>query len=256
MHAVVFDNLFQIVVPLTFLAIWALTSLLNREAQPLPPRLGRPQPPVGPGPGPGPGPGGFGPGSAAVATSVSRLEGLNRDAMGRRGPAIMAPAPRPGGRGDDEILIIEETRRPGRSAPLAMANPATRTGTPGGSGTRRASRSRPSPPAAAKRSEPAGSRSLSGALAAPMPLVQPMSRTINLSPLSMPHSPLLGADPRTIASTVAEAVRPSAYAPSAQAGTGFPTVLGLGSAARLRESIVLNEILQRPLALRRRGPFG
>ena len=30
-------NLFQFIVPLTFLAIWAPTSLLNREAQPLPP---------------------------------------------------------------------------------------------------------------------------------------------------------------------------------------------------------------------------
>src|SRR5436190_34588 len=32
------ENLFQFIVPLTFLAIWALTSLFNREAQPLPPK--------------------------------------------------------------------------------------------------------------------------------------------------------------------------------------------------------------------------
>ena len=44
------DNLFQFIVPLTFLAIWALTSLFNREAPPLPQRMGRPQPPGGPGP--------------------------------------------------------------------------------------------------------------------------------------------------------------------------------------------------------------
>ena len=43
------DNLFQFIVPLTFLAIWALTSLFNREAPPLPQRMGRPQPPGGPG---------------------------------------------------------------------------------------------------------------------------------------------------------------------------------------------------------------
>ena len=34
------SNLFQFVVPLTFLAIWALTSLFNREAPPLPQRDG------------------------------------------------------------------------------------------------------------------------------------------------------------------------------------------------------------------------
>ena len=36
------EILIQFIVPLTFLAIWALTSLLNRDAQPLPPRPGRP----------------------------------------------------------------------------------------------------------------------------------------------------------------------------------------------------------------------
>ena len=41
-----FEVLIQFIVPLTFLAIWALTSILNRDAQPLPPRPGRP-----PGPG-------------------------------------------------------------------------------------------------------------------------------------------------------------------------------------------------------------
>src|SRR5262249_37789374 len=40
------EILIQFIVPLTFLAIWALTSILNRDAQPLPPRPGRP---VGPG---------------------------------------------------------------------------------------------------------------------------------------------------------------------------------------------------------------
>ena len=34
------EFLLQFIVPLTFLAIWALTSLLNRDAQPLPPRPG------------------------------------------------------------------------------------------------------------------------------------------------------------------------------------------------------------------------
>ena len=47
-----FENIFQFIVPLTFFAIWALTSLFNREAQPLPPRSGRPLGPNGPRPTP------------------------------------------------------------------------------------------------------------------------------------------------------------------------------------------------------------
>ncbi len=47
------EILLQFIVPLTFLAIWALTSLLNREAQPLPPRPGRTPVPGGPRPGMG-----------------------------------------------------------------------------------------------------------------------------------------------------------------------------------------------------------
>ena len=35
-----FENIFQFIVPLTFFAIWALTSLFNREAQPLAPARG------------------------------------------------------------------------------------------------------------------------------------------------------------------------------------------------------------------------
>ena len=42
-----FEILIQFIVPLTFLAIWALTSILNRDAQPLPPRPGRPPGPAG-----------------------------------------------------------------------------------------------------------------------------------------------------------------------------------------------------------------
>src|SRR4051794_17964788 len=46
------DQLIRAIVPLTFLAIWALTSLFNRESKAFPPRAaGGPQPPFGPRPG-------------------------------------------------------------------------------------------------------------------------------------------------------------------------------------------------------------
>src|SRR4051812_916514 len=93
------DNLFQFIVPLTFLAIWALTALFNREAQPLPPRTGRPQPPGGPGMG-------------RPSTPV-RPESLNRDPSLRwSSPVGDRPAARRPARPDDSILIIEETQRP------------------------------------------------------------------------------------------------------------------------------------------------
>jgi hypothetical protein len=200
-----------------------------------------------------------------VASGGARIEGLNRDLTGRWGPASVADRPtntlptyRPGGRGDEEILIIEEPRRPVRSGlpgtAVAATATATRTGTPGG--TRRVSRSRPAGSAPAKRSEPAAAaRSLGGALTTPMPLDQPMSKTIDLSPLSMPHSPLLAADPWTISRAVGEPAQPPGPAPAllALAGTGVRILVS--TPARLRESIVISEILQPPLALRRRGPW-
>src|SRR4051812_49963997 len=103
------DKIIQFIVPLTFLAIWALTAIFNREAQPLPPRQGRPQPPGGPGMG-GP--------SAQRAGLTDRDPNLRWSTTGDR-PSSRRPLS-----GDDAILIIEETRRPPQSA-------ANRAGTGG-----------------------------------------------------------------------------------------------------------------------------
>src|SRR5215470_12234855 len=95
------DNIFQVIVPLTFLAIWALTSLFNREAQPLPPRTGRAPGPNGPRPMPGP---------SSARAAEWRPETFPREPVpGRPAPPgpVRAPVPRAGGRPDDEILVIE-----------------------------------------------------------------------------------------------------------------------------------------------------
>ena len=73
-----FEILVQFIVPLTFLAIWALTSLLNRDAQPLPPRPGRP-----------PGPGGVRPQNRAPGQAMQRLPGPG---VPPRQPEAAAPA--------------------------------------------------------------------------------------------------------------------------------------------------------------------
>jgi hypothetical protein len=225
------DNLFQFIVPLTFLAIWALTSLFNREAQPLPPRTGRPQPPNGPG--------------AGGTSATLRSESLNRDPSLRWStpPAgDRPPSRRPIGRLDDEILIIEETRRPSAATP-------TRPGS--GAAPRRGARSRPTPGGSPKRSEAASARPLSGALGSPLPIPQQMSRQLELNPLAMPHSPLLGSPQQNITQTVSE--------PTHQASRPVPIWddfrLLLNSPSKLREAVIVNEILQPPLALRRR-PIG
>jgi hypothetical protein len=244
-----FDNLFQFIVPLTFLAIWALTSLFNREAQPLPPRTGRPLPPGGPGSGPGSGPGG-----ASM---------MNRDPTLRWGPPADRPTPRRpavGGRPDEEILIIEETRRPsstppGSTSPMITTTTTTTTTTirPGaGGGSRRGGRPRPAPAVPTRRPEPSTPRLLSGSLTStPFPAApQSTYRPLDRGPLNMPPSPLLTPkEPRELSKASSD---PSRTAASRPALGPDDWRLALGTPSKLREAIIANEILQPPLALRRR----
>src|SRR5437763_5119447 len=111
------EILLQFIVPLTFLAIWALTSLLNRDSQPLPPRPHR-----GPGSGdPRPGMGLPSAGRRDLA-GPARHQGSGRlpsSAAERPGAARWAAPPtqgRPGGLGrsdgpDEGIVILESDGR-------------------------------------------------------------------------------------------------------------------------------------------------
>jgi hypothetical protein len=240
------DNIFQVIVPLTFLAIWVLTSLFNREAQPLPPRTGRPLPPGGPGTGPG-----AGGGLAATA----------RGGAAKDEPAVRwapQPAPdrmgtrRPAGRVDDEIVIIDEMRRPGASGPTF--SPSSAVVRPASSGpARRGGRARVASSPVPKRPEVAPQRPLSAGLKAPLASTQPIARSLVLSPLTMPASPFLAGDQRDVVRAVAEASRPSTQpVPAPPSGD---LRLQRITAAQLRESIVMNEILRPPLALRGRRPI-
>jgi hypothetical protein len=222
------DNFLHFIVPLTFLAIWALTSLYNREAQPLPPRTVRPPGPLDPKPGTRP--------------ATFRPEPSGRVDPSLRWPSQPGgdrpPARRPVGRPDEEILIIEETRRPGAQPP-SRANPG---------GSRRGARSRPAPSVSPKRPEPASLRPLTGALGPPVPIAQQMSRPLELNPLSMPASPLMGTETRDLSKTVSEPTRmPDRLVPVTD-----DFRLLLNNPAKLREAVIVNEILQPPLALRRR----
>ena len=120
------EFLLQFIVPLTFLAIWALTSLLNRDAQPLPPRPGA-------GRGPGLGPARGGPGGGFSPSARAELAGPGRStaaggpassmadrATPARWSAAAAQGNRPGAvpsrTTDDGIVIIESKTRPAQGS--------------------------------------------------------------------------------------------------------------------------------------------
>lgn len=229
-------DIFQFIVPLTFLAIWALTSLFNREAQPLPARAGRGLGPGGPRPTPGP----VGPrpsldrrpnGSARdslVRTSAPRAA----DPRASRGLSVRAA--------DDEILIIEqEPRRPSPSSSRGVA-----------ASPRRGGRARTSAPIAPKKSETTA-RALSGSTSAAITgssttsMASQMGQPLALDPLVLPPSPLLS--PGSVDTSKGEDVRAPA-APMTLGGADFQLLIR--SRDRLRESFIMNEILQPPLALR------
>src|SRR5262245_15503609 len=100
------EKFIQLIVPLVFLAIYALTSILNRDTQPLPPRSGRTPP----------GPGGPRPPVGRVPSQPleTRTEGLAREIPPRWAGSSESSRTAPGGfprerasdLQDEEILLI------------------------------------------------------------------------------------------------------------------------------------------------------
>jgi hypothetical protein len=228
------DNLVQYIVPLTFLAIWALTSLFNREAQPLPPRSGN-------GRGLGPGPGRPAPGSSEPATSPART-GNESMAGFNTGPPDRATPTRPPRSRDEGIVVIEaDPRRPSAQAP---ARPA--------SGGRRGARGRASAGAPGKRAEPPVPRALSAEMSRThAPLVEHPEALERLA--SAPASSLLVLPDRGIPSIAETSHTRSKDSPTMTAAA----VRDLSrSPERLREAFIAAEVLFRPpLALRRPVPI-
>lgn len=208
------DTLLKAIVPLAFLAIWALTAVFNKDGSALPARGQAAPNPYGPRP----------PVPPRVAGPPDRQPPL------RWSPQNVAPGPpRPGG-GDDDIVILESSR-PSRHAPARNLTP-------------RRLRPKPAPVVAAK----------------PAPIVPTklglgnVSQTVNQQ-LATP----LAIEPLT-AHLPGVTVRPLASGPAkAVDHIGDPTSRAMSVAAaltdprRLREAILVNELLQPPLALRR-GP--
>jgi hypothetical protein len=255
-----FEILIQFIVPLTFLAIWALTSLLNRDSQPLPPRPGRP---------PGPGSGGsrpqnFIPGQTEARSTSATLSGRVPSASARSESSTAWPnadviaaqrersRQRPPQNLQDAIVFIENgTGARGTS----RIGPGSSSSAPASSGTRSSRGAQP-------RRGTRGRAASSGAGAAPVVRAEPephrvlseslslqKTRPLEIAPLSAPIAGLT----RTLSQATA--------APDvnrAHAGDGRPALTAgdlrglLASPGKLREMALLSELLQPPLALRHR----
>ena len=234
----------QFIVLLAIMALWALTSLLSREAQPLPPRRLRGALPDGPRPAtPGGRADALAPGRNFVNPDRVPATTPERKAPDRWSEASPAarPAPGRGSGADDGIVILESDNRAARSA-AASALPAGgltgRRSSPTRRGTRGRSPAGPSPP---KQAEPGKPRALTTLVTQSM--AQKRNKRLEIAPLAMINSPL------TQASAGAEIEHPGSP-DSAPAFTSESLRKMLASPTKLREVALLTELLQAPIALR------
>ncbi len=266
------DTLIPFIVPLLFLAIWALTSILNRDGQPLPPRPGRaPGTGLGPGPvrtGPGTGAGNRIPGQAAPRPASAPLQGRaqgpdyrpRRSRPGVRSnrstPARDRSPQRPPSSADDAIVYIETIsgRGPARNQPAAA--PSASGQASAGSRPTRGARSRRgakgrggagnAPAAAQNRGEPETYRALSNMVTQSLALQK--TKPLEITPL---NAPLTGLSSTLSQATAIPDINRVHSGDSRPSLTGVDIRKMLGSPGKLREIAILTELLQPPLALRR-----
>jgi hypothetical protein len=196
------------IVPISFAAIWVLTSLFNRESKGFPARTNPPNPALGPKPG-----------DPTMRWSTP-------------------PPPKPPGTrrvpiGDDDILIIQnDPSRPGRPP---QPRPFQSTG------PRRSSKVRATTPAPAKIESPAARPRLAGVN---QNVNQQLANPVALTPLTTiaPMATATGSDLANAPSA------PSKTSAVVSVSTLIPLMM---NPIRLRETFIVNELLQPPLALRR-----
>jgi hypothetical protein len=245
-------EIIQFIVPLAFLAIWALTALLNRDNQPLPSR------PMG---------GGFADDSSRAQSTVGRVAPtgparylgaadrvpLPADAKPPARWSTALPQERQGADRrpiyEDGVTILESDSR-GTRAGSSLVRPASRGGRV--QSTKRGSRGRTNVAASpARPSDPAKPRALSGLVS--QSLAEGKARPLAIAPLTAPLAPIdlpLAQSISTSVTGAAPTSRPSLSVTSAEIRSR------LASPAQLREVAVLSEILQPPVSLRRSRRFG
>lgn len=217
------NEIIQAVVPIGFMAIWAVTSILNRDAEPLPPRQGGGNP-LGPTPPPPrPNRGGL----------EVLPDGTLRRPTPQRFPTGNSESRRPSVSFEDEDLVVV------RPAPISRPNPVV---TPLQARTRTRRQTVP------KKPEKSAAQPLGGALDTN---VSQHLKPIDLGNTSRPIAPIGDLRKAGTAAEVELDHRPRLDA----------TISSLKDPKRLREAFVLNELLQPPLSIRnglgtRRTPLG
>lgn len=228
------ESLIRAIVPLSFMAIWALTSLFNRESKPKPINRPTPRPDLARG--------GMPPRGGEPTMRFPSSPGPSSSTLPARRPPVR-------GRDDDGIVILSsETNRLDREREKRNNAAAA--------GMKRANRGKPLVPS--RKPEPAANSS--SAPNSTRTKLAGVSQNVNqhlantnleLAPLAaMPAMPTLGLTGTTPAAAVA------VVSPSGSSGSRSAATLGLADPVRLREAFVLNEILQPPVSMRSRrvGP--
>lgn len=234
------DHLYEFIVPFIFIVIWAVTWILNRETQALPPRSTVRQPEDQ-----------AGPNRARVGEPIREF----RDSRGgpispRTGrslsPGLERTIAKERALGPGDAIVFTEPELSGQSGTFERSASDQRP-TRGAQG-RRAARSRGS--AAAKprpRSAPEKPRELTQEVSTSMASLK--GKPLTLTPLDLPLSPLSVSFTGSSLSSLAPASGVSITTPSS---TNLREALT--DPARLREILVWNELVQPPLALRQ-GPY-
>jgi hypothetical protein len=255
-----FEVLIQFIVPLTFLAIWALTSILNRDAQPLPQRQGRPPGPGGMRPtGRPPGqvdplrPGGGLPNRPPVPPGAGERPAAW---TGLGAPPAPPPAPRPRPRVntlEEAIVYLENEQAAQGSGRPAMGQPGSAGARPlRGSPSRRGGRTRTgvSSSTLQPRTDPETRRALTDQVN--LSLAKQRSKPLELSPLNAPMTSLTSSMSHpSITTQMAQFAKPGPAAVRPPSALEIQKMLAAPS--KLREVFMLAEILKPPVALRRRG---
>jgi hypothetical protein len=230
----------QFTVIMAILLIWALTSLLSREAQPLPPRARRAAGPEGLRAAP--------PARMDRPTGPARYLGAEIPPVAsveRRPPARLEP-PAALGRpvsADDGIIILESDSRSRNSA----AGAASGSRLSRGNQARRSARGRSQNTTPAKPTDVTRPRALTSLVTQSM--AQKKARRLEITPLSSPLAPLSSplhqitgtATPLEPGKT--QSAIPPIHSDALRAMLAQPT--------RIREAFLISEILQPPVALRR-----
>ncbi len=214
------DQLYQFLVPLVFLAIWAITHVLNKDAQALPPRTGgRPA------------------GAKPSYEPFTKSDDDRRaDASRREG---RPPSPRPRSTAippEEGIVILEQTSsgRPGR---------------PASPSTRRTPRGRAAPAAPAKKKE-VSPRHTFGAPLSSSPLTgSTVTHPTSLAPLSLEAATTI-AQTTSVETSRIESPRTRPVERKAVSIEEIHELLR--SPARVGEAFILSELLSAPVSMRGR----